>query len=1018
MRHDTNNLPHRLDEILPMCLDRTQMCPFGEIALLASLCDRYADSSTTNQQIFWSHENKVVTITSKTRVNMDQWRAGIRLFLMETRDFWLQVVFRGIPLAEMGLDITPATRVYDDLSCTDVDYSFVSDDRNPFDQLRFSLGIALLTHPKGGRMHLGATNGKIVWDRKAVNRWLEDLEGGTRMLMSGTHLACGQPDRAVEHALVRSKNVPGRLRSFFFMSEGSIGILSQYNKTTAITGYDRPKLHCVPWFLGEIIVSMLVLAQPLAGYLVEKDLGVDGRYVQEHCGFPLRGREPTGDDLSNDLKRIFKERVGTDDMHARNYRQFANTVEEKFLSYLKKAEHQMITIGDAQSGHNRLTALVHYGVEAGRLMRMAPGDYLNYWGYSMSWASLILKQGDFTPEEYKEIVSLRRRITGEIGPLDYKLLAKELFAEMKEQAPEWLASIGGLQTAAQAEATQGVHQQNTAPLGRAVTQLSAETDPTQPQSETDPAQPQSVEDVTDTLLDELSPAELAARKAPKVTRQHKDVLRLFTGNPKAEWTCKEQAHAFALATSPGRQSLLVVLPTGAGKSILFMGPPLKESGVTVVIFPLRAVLEDQLRIAQRMGIQATIWNRKVGHTYNGLVFASVEQVEGAFIDWCLAIRGKGRLVRVIADECHVVLEAEEYRKAMLNMKSVLQLRVPVILITATIAPCLQSKLLEKFGRPSVRTIRASTQRPNISHHICRYATEDDALEALAQHARRFLAQLLPGEGILIMCRTYLCLDKVTAKLPGCPTYKSSKIQHEREQFAKVAASWLAGEFPLLASTTAMGTGTHHAHCRGVLHLGPGWSVPGVAQGNGRCGRDGLPATTIMFHHGTEVKQPSSPIHAGWSTMEELLTSEDCIRKIESRYLDGPELQVSCFAGPYEVCGNCLRAPDGPVADRPQKIWKRGEVVVASIHQSEEIGVSICIYAELNHWTRLTPFIRRLPTSLRLSAKGKQERHAAEQCRWPPRLLLWPPSLREMRKPSLTEVLKRTGSTTVTQMGKS
>ncbi|CCO31598.1 Werner syndrome ATP-dependent helicase homolog EC=3.6.4.12 [Rhizoctonia solani AG-1 IB] len=266
----------------------------------------------------------------------------------------------------------------------------------------------------------------------------------------------------------------------------------------------------------------------------------------------------------------------------------------------------------------------------------------------------------------------------------------------------------------------------------------------------------------------ITPVEMEQSTAPLVTRDHKHILRMFTGNKRAEWSSRGQADAFALITERRRGSVLVILPTGAGKSFLFMGIPLLERGVVVVVFPLLSLLEDQKRTAERLKIPVTVWSpRTPSSVPDGLVFISVESVTKMFQTWCVLVQNNGRLTQIVFDEIHKVLEDQAFRDAMLNMHLLIEAAVPLVLLTATLAPTLEPVLLKQLGSPTVRVVCKSTQRPNISYHMAQYNNSKDALEALLFHVDLIGRQLSPGEGILPM------------DIDPTP-HTEARIQHETE----------------------------------------------------------------------------------------------------------------------------------------------------------------------------------------------------------------------------------------------
>ncbi|KAB5588270.1 ATP-dependent DNA helicase tlh2 [Ceratobasidium theobromae] len=901
-----------LKENLSICLSASQLCPFGVISELSTLASIYGDTTSKGPSVFWSDEDEL-TIASNTRVSIPRWKAGVEQYLVDVTRHWEKTIFFDIPLESIGLQLEPTTVIHDEHDCTRPGYSFLNDPRNGFLNLKFALADAIFVNPATASMHHGQQDGRILWDDAKVDEWLHALTVGVRELSNCVHTLCGLPPRGREETAWLIVNGVGRTRNFYLMGKGNVVCIDMYNKTSRMTGFDKPRAHCLPWCLGRIFLAMHILAIPFSSVLIEREGGTSARRIQETLAFPLRGVAPESEDVSQELERMFQLYVGAENMGLRNYRQFADATIEKFAPHLKDPVSSITSIADAQAGHSSRTAALHYGLESGRTRILLPQDYLQYRTVSLVWASLILKPEFFTDKEQEDIKCFTGR-SSSTAPVSVSLPATN---------PTALADVIGHTIDYDELAKHIVKHQNQAPKP-----------PSPSLPSVAPAPPEAIPIMT--------PAKYQGQIAPLVTKRHKEILRIFTGNKRSEWSCPGQAHAFVLATETGRRSLLAILPTGAGKSLLFMGMPLKETGLTIVVFPLRALLDDQLRTAERMGVRAMEWNSQDVDPLDGLIFLPVERVDRDFQRWCLAIKGQRRLNRIVLDEAHMVLETQDYRDAMKNMDLLVGAGVPLVILTATLPPCLEDELLKALGSPTVRVVREGTQRANISYHIAKYTSEDSATNALVSHVLLLKAQLQPGEGILISCRTYKAVETLANRIPGALIYTSREGNRLEN-----AENWLAGRVPLLIATSGMGTGTHHSACRAVLHHGLPWGAHSYAQESGRAGRDGKAALAIMFHWGTDVQAPNLAVYNGWEALKTLAMTTDCIRAKMSSYLDGEDLQVSCYSGAYLECGNCLGQPSIEVAQHAKKNWGQDEIVVGSWTMDNE-GMDIDATPQTHH----------------------------------------------------------------------
>ncbi|KAG8691166.1 hypothetical protein FRC11_006208 [Ceratobasidium sp. 423] len=887
---------------------RDQLYPFGAVAELSSVAYKYADTTTKPPMVIWT-ESDELTVAGSTRVKIPRWRSGVGNFVEDTLKFWKDEIFLGIPTTSMGLLIDENTELYDDPSATRPGYSFLNDPRNKLSNLRCAFADAIFHNPAGQGMHHGLSGNTILWDPRAIDTWLEKLKEGNLRFMSCVHLACGLPPRGTEESGWTVVNRVGRPRNIITLGKGQIAFIDMYNKTSRLTGYDKPRAHFLPWRLAQVFLAMHALAIPFASFMIQRESGPAARILQETLAFPLRGTGPDTHMLSGEINRVFLTYVGSEGMTIRNYRHFSDAVTEAYAPTLKDPTASLTGIGDNQMGHGGRTAAVIYGTAPGRTQILHPQDLLRYRAASLLWASFVMPPEHFTATELRAIAYARGEptiptlfppsSTGNINPQE---LAKLVADQMD------LRELGKHIAAEQLQHSQQPPLPSERPPEQPITGLSVNALMTRPSI--------------------LTPVQTELSTVPLVTRKHKSILRIFTGDVNAQWTCPGQAHAFVLATERNRQSLLVILPTGSGKSFLFMGLPLKERGITVVVFPLVALLEDQMRTAEKLRITVTRWGlaNPVLDPPDGLVFVSVEHVDALFLAWLLQLREIKRLARIVFDEGHIILEGLSYRKALTNMKRLIEAGVPLLVLTATLPPILESELIKELGDPTIRIIREGTQRPNIEYYIIKYANSNLATAALIMHAKAFQQQLRPGEGILICCRTHKHVEDLSALIPGSLPYHS-----QLEERLENAAAWLEGKAPILVGTSGVGTGVNHPACRAVLHENLAWGLNPYGQETGRCGRDGKRAVAITFHAGPkEAMPPKEKVYNGWETMVTLAGTSDCIRGIMSNYLDGPDRQVSCYSGPYIECGNCQAQSIENTAPEPQKDWPVDTLVTSLV----------------------------------------------------------------------------------------
>lgn len=120
-----------------------------------------------------------------------------------------------------------------------------------------------------------------------------------------------------------------------------------------------------------------------------------------------------------------------------------------------------------------------------------------------------------------------------------------------------------------------------------------------------------------------------------------------------------------------RTPLVVILPTGGGKSLLFMAPScLEDAGVTIVIVPFRALINNLVETARNAGIDSIEWRH--GETDPAtLIFISADKILGSgFLSYAELLREKGLLRRIFVDECHLTFTASDWRPRLVAVRSV------------------------------------------------------------------------------------------------------------------------------------------------------------------------------------------------------------------------------------------------------------------------------------------------------------------------------------------------------------
>jgi hypothetical protein len=377
-----------------------------------------------------------------------------------------------------------------------------------------------------------------------------------------------------------------------------------------------------------------------------------------------------------------------------------------------------------------------------------------------------------------------------------------------------------------------------------------------------------------------------------------------------QWRCPEQEQAM-LAVVSGAPEVLVVLATGAGKSLLFQLPcSLPGARSTVVVVPLVGLRLDVEDHCRRMGIDCDVW-QPGSRTQAPLVFVGVEHAgEGSFFQYLYDLHQARQLDRIVFEEAHLVLTAESYRRAMSRLVALRAIPVPCIYLTATLPLYLRDQLFQRHHLTTVTEIRGSSRRGSLRYRIQHLERGQpniitgtaDIVQAL--WAEKY-ATLGAHQRCLIFTRTKQDSEQL-AGLLGCDYYHADVGDGHGDTRAKgeILNRWRAGTFgPFLVGTSGLGAGLNYASVRLVVHADEPRTLVAFSQESGRAGRDQEAAECVVVLRRGWRPPDSSLVGADEAALHHVLTTRGCRRAAMAQFLDTRPTLARCGEG-EEACDRC------------------------------------------------------------------------------------------------------------------
>jgi hypothetical protein len=275
------------------------------------------------------------------------------------------------------------------------------------------------------------------------------------------------------------------------------------------------------------------------------------------------------------------------------------------------------------------------------------------------------------------------------------------------------------------------------------------------------------------------------------------------------------------------ESLVVRGACGSGKFLTFFVPPLVEDRATIVVCPLRAVLQTHVAFALRHGLRYWVWGAEGDTGFpcaTNLVFVSAEDaVKDAFYVALEAAARSMRACRICVDEAHVLQSHSHFRRCMDGLARLGGLNLPIVLLTATCTDSFSTQMSSFFGA-SFDFISANVNRTNL--HL-QYV---DCSNLFTDAQIKLVEAKQSGKCGICFVRTVEEGRRMQSLLGYAPLYHGSLSPEERERALQQYSS--AG---LMVATSALSNGVN-VNCQVTVVLGCAQGNSDMIQALGRTAR--------------------------------------------------------------------------------------------------------------------------------------------------------------------------------------